>query len=81
MKFLWGYAGNVAVNLRFEEVNIVVIGKISCWQSVPQSNSFWEEAVQMELISYYRNMKRMGTIHSCVRGMAGPSCNGWGWSV
>lgn len=32
----------------------------------------------MEFISYSWNTKEMGTSHSCVGGMVGPSCKGQG---
>lgn len=68
------YARKITVKL--EEVKILVIGKISCRDSCPQSTSSLEEAVPTELTSYYRNTGGNGMIHSCVGVGACPSCNG-----
>lgn len=40
------------VNLRSEEVKLVVIGNVSSWESVSQSISSGEAAVRVEIPSY-----------------------------
>lgn len=49
---LWGYVGKIKVNLRFEEVKIVLAGKAFSRESVPQGRVSLEEAVPVNLPSY-----------------------------
>lgn len=44
--------GKITINPRLEEIKIVMVGKAPSWDSVPQSNSSWEEANQVELTPY-----------------------------
>lgn len=47
------------VNLRFELVMVVAIGKASPWESVPLSNDSREKADRVEITSHQWNTKRM----------------------
>lgn len=53
-----------------------MVGKVFSWESVSQSNSSWEEAVQVEFTSYSWNTKemRMGMGHTRGCGIMGVCC-------
>lgn len=56
---LGGYVREIMVNLRFELVMVVAIGKASPWESVPLSNDSREKADRVEITSHQWNTKRM----------------------
>lgn len=70
----------ITVDSRLQEVKIIVIGTVSRLESVPSSDS-WKESIRMRLSFYYWNTKRMLMIHTCLHGMAVPSCKCHGRQV
>lgn len=56
---LLGYVGKIAINLRSEQVNIIIFGELYSWELVPQSDSLWEESVRVDRTSQRWNTKCM----------------------
>lgn len=56
MRCFYGYVRKITVKSRFENVNIVVVRKISSWESFKQSNGPWE-GVRAELL-FHNGMRR-----------------------
>lgn len=69
----------MTANTRYEEVEIAVIGKTYCWETLPQSSRFCEETVRLKLAYYLWNTKGITTILLRVRGMAILRYEGQNW--
>lgn len=44
------YVGEIKVDPRREEVNVIAIREASSLESIPQRSSFWKETVQVEIL-------------------------------
>lgn len=45
---LFGYGGNMTINLRFEQIKIVVIWEATSWKSIVQSSGLWGRSCPSE---------------------------------
>lgn len=52
----------ITANFRFKDVEIVLVVNLSTWDSVPQSNTIWHGAIQVELTAYKRSPKGMRNV-------------------
>lgn len=69
----------MTANARFEEVEIAVIWKTYCWESLLESSRFCEETVRLKLAYYLWNTKGITMILLRVCGMAILRYEGQNW--
>lgn len=65
------YVVKITVNPTLDQLNIVVIGELSSWESILQSSCSCEEAARVKVISHQWNTKRMRMVRYKVSNMAG----------
>lgn len=65
--------GKITVNIKNEQLKILVAGKAPSWVSVPQKSGPLEETTRLKLSYQQWNTKRMRVVRLSVYGVVGLS--------